>query len=127
MRTPAAPAARRLPSQRPRSVSEPSSSTKQATGPEPASAAANGRCDASTAASSRPPPIRKADWLLTAGHDVIDMADRSEPLGLPGHIKAGLFDMDGVLTDTAKVHAAAWKQMFDEFLEHRGGNLPPFD
>jgi beta-phosphoglucomutase family hydrolase len=56
-----------------------------------------------------------------------DMADRSEPLGLPEHIEAGLFDMDGVLTDTAKIHAAAWKQMFDEFLEERGGNLPPFD
>jgi len=30
---------------------------------------------------------------------------------------AALFDMDGVLTDTASVHASAWKQMFDEYLQ----------
>jgi beta-phosphoglucomutase family hydrolase len=46
-------------------------------------------------------------------------------LGLPDGIEAGLFDMDGVLTQTAKVHAAAWKQMFDEFLGPR--NQAPFD
>ena len=27
-----------------------------------------------------------------------------------------LFDLDGVITETASVHAAAWKEMFDEFL-----------
>ena len=37
-------------------------------------------------------------------------------LGLPDHVRACLFDMDGVLTRTATVHAAAWKTMFDEFL-----------
>jgi beta-phosphoglucomutase family hydrolase len=37
-------------------------------------------------------------------------------LGLPRGITVCLFDLDGVLTQTAKVHAAAWKQMFDEFL-----------
>jgi len=36
--------------------------------------------------------------------------------GLPGGMKAGLFDMDGVVTQTAVVHAAAWEEMFDEFL-----------
>ncbi|MEA2361627.1 MAG: hypothetical protein QOD71_772 [Thermoleophilaceae bacterium] len=40
-------------------------------------------------------------------------------LGLPEGIRACLFDLDGVLTQTAKVHAAAWKQMFDEFLRSR--------
>ena len=40
-------------------------------------------------------------------------------LGLPDGIRACLFDLDGVLTDTASVHAAAWKQMFDEFLAAR--------
>jgi len=30
-----------------------------------------------------------------------------------------LFDMDGVITDTASLHAACWKQLFDEFLERR--------
>ncbi len=37
-------------------------------------------------------------------------------LGLPDGIRACLFDLDGVLTKTAKVHAAAWKSMFDDFL-----------
>ena len=36
-------------------------------------------------------------------------------LGLPDQITACLFDMDGVLTQTAKVHAEAWKHVFDEF------------
>jgi beta-phosphoglucomutase family hydrolase len=58
------------------------------------------------------------------------MPDRSQ-LGLPDAIDACLFDMDGVLTQTAKVHAAAWKQMFDEYLERRarrtGEAFVPFD
>ena len=37
-------------------------------------------------------------------------------LGLPDGIIACLFDMDGVVTRTAVVHAAAWKEMFDDFL-----------
>jgi beta-phosphoglucomutase-like phosphatase (HAD superfamily) len=32
---------------------------------------------------------------------------------------AVLFDLDGVLTPTAKVHAKCWKRMFDEFRDHR--------
>jgi beta-phosphoglucomutase family hydrolase len=40
-------------------------------------------------------------------------------LGLPDTIRACLFDLDGVLTQTAKVHAAAWKQMFDDYLRSR--------
>jgi beta-phosphoglucomutase family hydrolase len=52
-------------------------------------------------------------------------------LGLPDDIEACLFDLDGVLTQTAKVHAAAWKQMFDEYLEARaertGERFVPFD
>jgi len=42
-------------------------------------------------------------------------------LGLPDDIQADLFDLDGVLTQTAKVHAAAWKTMFDEYLRQRDG------
>jgi beta-phosphoglucomutase family hydrolase len=37
-------------------------------------------------------------------------------LDLPAGITTCLFDLDGVLTQTAKVHARAWKQMFDDFL-----------
>ena len=36
-----------------------------------------------------------------------------------GSYEAVLFDLDGVLTNTASAHAAAWKQMFDEYLERR--------
>jgi beta-phosphoglucomutase family hydrolase len=50
---------------------------------------------------------------------------------LPDGIRALLFDLDGVLTQTATVHAAAWKQMFDEFLHARaqetGEPFVPFD
>jgi beta-phosphoglucomutase family hydrolase len=52
-------------------------------------------------------------------------------LGLPTTIRACLFDLDGVLTETATVHAAAWKEMFDEFLRARaqqtGEAFVPFD
>jgi beta-phosphoglucomutase-like phosphatase (HAD superfamily) len=40
-------------------------------------------------------------------------------LGLPDNVSACLFDLDGVLTKTAKVHAAAWKEMFDAYLRER--------
>jgi beta-phosphoglucomutase family hydrolase len=40
-------------------------------------------------------------------------------LGLPDGITACLFDLDGVLTKTAKVHAEAWKTMFDDDLRER--------
>jgi beta-phosphoglucomutase family hydrolase len=43
----------------------------------------------------------------------------SETLKLPAGITACLFDLDGVLTQTAKVHAAAWKRMFDDHLRQR--------
>ena len=46
-------------------------------------------------------------------------------------MRACLFDLDGVLTKTATVHAAAWKEMFDDFLrawsEHTGPPFVPFD
>jgi beta-phosphoglucomutase family hydrolase len=48
-------------------------------------------------------------------------------LGLPDDTEACLFDLDGVLTQTAKVHAAAWKQMFDAYLRERPGPFVPFD
>ena len=52
-------------------------------------------------------------------------------LGLPTGVRACLFDLDGVLTRTAIVHAAAWKQMFDGYLRERaeraGEEFVPFD
>jgi beta-phosphoglucomutase family hydrolase len=47
------------------------------------------------------------------------------------HYDAVLLDLDGVITDTASVHAACWKQMFDEYLQkraaERGEAFRPFD
>jgi beta-phosphoglucomutase family hydrolase len=52
-------------------------------------------------------------------------------LGLPDSIRGCLFDMDGVLTETASVHDAAWKEAFDAFLRARaqstGEPFVPFD
>ena len=52
-------------------------------------------------------------------------------LGLPPHVTACLFDLDGVLTQTALVHNAAWKQTFDSFLQawavQHGQPFVPFD
>jgi beta-phosphoglucomutase family hydrolase len=45
-------------------------------------------------------------------------------LGLPDGVTACLFDLDGVLTKTAVVHANAWKQMFDDYLRERGEERP---
>jgi len=48
--------------------------------------------------------------------------------GLPRQIRAALFDLDGVITPTAAVHAAAWAEMFDAFLRERDGpGFRPFD
>lgn len=52
-------------------------------------------------------------------------------LGLPPAIAACLFDLDGVLTQTSVVHAAAWKETFDAFLRQRAERaheaFVPFD
>jgi beta-phosphoglucomutase family hydrolase len=52
-------------------------------------------------------------------------------LGLPDTTRACLFDLDGVLTDTASVHRKAWKAMFDAYLKGRarrtGESFVPFD
>jgi beta-phosphoglucomutase family hydrolase len=66
---------------------------------------------------------------------VADAQPTSEPhperVGLPAAITTCLFDLDGVLTQTAKVHAAAWKEMFDGYLRGRadrtGEPFVPFD
>ncbi len=53
-------------------------------------------------------------------------------IGLPDSVRACLFDFDGVLTRTATVHAAAWKEMFDGYLRERAARrgkeeFVPFD
>jgi beta-phosphoglucomutase family hydrolase len=50
---------------------------------------------------------------------------------LPTDVRACLFDLDGVLTQTARIHARAWKEMFDDFLrewsERTGEPFEEFD
>jgi Cof subfamily protein (haloacid dehalogenase superfamily)/beta-phosphoglucomutase family hydrolase len=58
------------------------------------------------------------DGFATAVDQIFLGQNRSAEnrLGLPPLTRACLFDLDGVLTQTAKLHAAAWKRMFDDFL-----------
>ena len=55
------------------------------------------------------PGFRRSRRLLSVAHGI----DR---LGVTDNDPGLSFDLDGVLTQTAKVHAAAWKEMFDAFL-----------
>jgi beta-phosphoglucomutase family hydrolase len=68
---------------------------------------------------------------VISGGCVISMPGGHTRLGLPADIRACLFDLDGVLTKTAGLHAAAWKEMFDGFLATRAERLAtefvPFD
>jgi beta-phosphoglucomutase family hydrolase len=56
---------------------------------------------------------------------------RQVVLGLPSTVAACLFDLDGVLTQTARVHDAAWTEMFDAYLrsvaDRGGAPFVPFD
>jgi len=58
------------------------------------------------------------------GTSVISMTsptpDALRALGLPAQVRACLFDLDGVLTQTATLHFAAWKQTFDALLADLG-------
>ena len=59
------------------------------------------------------------------------MTSTTTPAILPEEIRAVIFDMDGVITDTASVHAEAWKRLFDEYLRERADRTAepfvPFD
>jgi beta-phosphoglucomutase family hydrolase len=61
----------------------------------------------------------------TAGDDTgPSVCHASLVVRLPDAIRGCLFDMDGVLTDTASTHARAWKRTFDELLERHTGQAP---
>jgi beta-phosphoglucomutase family hydrolase len=55
----------------------------------------------------------------------------SARVGLISGLRGCLFDLDGVVTKTAAVHAAAWKEMFDAYLQHSadrtGDRFVPFE
>jgi beta-phosphoglucomutase family hydrolase len=59
------------------------------------------------------------------------MGEKSTHIITRDRYDAVLLDLDGVVTDTAKLHAACWKQMFDEYLQKRstqkGDAFRPFD
>ena len=56
---------------------------------------------------------------------------RASHVGLPDGVRACLFDLEGVVTDSGRLHAAAWAEVFDDFLVRRSGRegMPfiPFD
>ncbi|CDP84801.1 beta-phosphoglucomutase family hydrolase [Mycolicibacterium farcinogenes] len=65
-------------------------------------------------------PVFKTTYRVVITHDGEDVGESEDAvLGLPEQITACLFDLDGVLTDTASVHKKAWKAMFDEYLKSR--------
>jgi beta-phosphoglucomutase family hydrolase len=59
------------------------------------------------------------------------MSPGTRDFAWPEGITAVIFDMDGVVTETASVHAAAWKRLFDDYLERRAKladeTFVPFD
>jgi Cof subfamily protein (haloacid dehalogenase superfamily)/beta-phosphoglucomutase family hydrolase len=80
---------------------------------------------------------RAAKYVTTSNEDegfahavdrfVLNGRKSEATFGLPASTRACLFDLDGVLTQTAKVHAAAWKAAFDEFLRARASaSAAPF-
>jgi beta-phosphoglucomutase family hydrolase len=74
----------------------------------------------------------RAQHMMAARQETMpEHSAANESLGLPAGIRACLFDLDGVLTKTAELHAEAWKQTFDGFLGSRsvltGERFVPFD
>jgi beta-phosphoglucomutase family hydrolase len=70
--------------------------------------------------------------VAVAKDQVAKSKKRHQPSATTGrHYQAILFDMDGVITDTANIHAAAWKRMFDEWLQkwakQKGQPFYPFE
>ncbi len=69
--------------------------------------------------------------MAARGHTCQPQYTRTDTLNTELHFQAGIFDLDGVVTHTARVHAHAWKEMFDEYLkehsERNGIEFVPFD
>jgi beta-phosphoglucomutase family hydrolase/Cof subfamily protein (haloacid dehalogenase superfamily) len=70
---------------------------------------------------------KAVDWFILRKEE----PPRQHAFGLPARTRACLFDLDGVLTQTAKLHAKAWKTTFDDYLRERaartGEPFVPFD
>jgi alpha,alpha-trehalase len=63
---------------------------------------------------------------LSAPDDAASQPQRGCVLLRPGDLDAVVFDMDGVVTDTAQVHMAAWKRLFDDWLRAQAGHGETF-
>jgi beta-phosphoglucomutase family hydrolase len=74
---------------------------------------------------------RRAPCPIRRGKQDQINASREKHSVFPGEYGAWLFDLDGVITDTASVHAAAWKRTFDGYLkevsEHERRRFRPFE
>jgi len=71
----------------------------------------------------KPGNYLNADTVRAASDSFgLDPAMNGTMLGLPASISVALFDLDGVLTDTAVLHKNAWKQAFDAFIREREGD-----
>src|SRR6266851_5792451 len=105
--------------------------TRPCRAPREAAFSRNGErvCSDAVATSEVEPGIMEA--VACRGSGVAPRRDTPAALCLPSAISACLFDLDGVLTDSASIHAAAWKKTFDEFLraraENEGAQFVPFD
>ena len=59
------------------------------------------------------------------------MMESGQMLRMDLDFDAAIFDLDGVVTKTATVHAAAWKRLFDSYLQDRSARIDepfhPFD
>ncbi len=80
----------------------------------------------------RADPHEMTATAQTRSQDERAPADEAGHAAAPsGALDAVIFDMDGVVTDTAGAHADAWKRLFDEFLRERadrtGETFEPFD
>jgi beta-phosphoglucomutase family hydrolase len=73
------------------------------------------------------------DWHAAASfvHLMVSPSEARRALGLPATVTACVFDLDGVLTGSDVIHAAAWTETFDELISSRaertGGRFPPFN
>ena len=110
-----------------------------AIGDMPTDAMMFGLAGLSVAMGNASPDVQRCARYVTTSNDddgfanavdrfIAPGAERAQVrLGLPSQIAACLFDLDGVLTQTAQVHAAAWKHVFDDWLRAHGEPFVPFD
>jgi len=75
--------------------------------------------------------VARAEGVPAGFSHLLSQANLWRLLGLPSSVTGCVFDLEGVLTGSAEIHAAAWQETFDEFLSaraaHAHGRFAPFD